>query len=265
MAGHRERFRRLAAAIRGERVEPVKSKTKGPINYELMDRATAAIVDPTQQNLDRFELLLRAQEEVGHLSRRAPDYVSEQGSPGMHWTYNCASVAGVVFSRVEEDDKPWTGCRGAGVRWLANEAGLNREYRYNGEVWLPASRVKDEKEQAGHDGYRDIWTALASGEKVKKPEKYWSDPQALAVRVMRDLLPRLTSDERELIRTAGVPKLLLAINKVELPGGGFLAYFEDNEFNRKILGKDACNWVLIGPGGGECGLDWEPLPEVEVA
>lgn len=266
MAGHKERFRRLQLAIQGEMVEPVKSKSKGPINYWLMDLATSAISRRKSSDFDAFEAALEHQIEIGHLSRKMPDYVSECGSPGMHWSYNTSSVVGLALCLVKI--KGPKSLRAAGVRWIANEAGFNREYRFNGEVWVCAPRVKDSadtktgKDQVGHDGYRDVFTSICSGEIVQKPGRYWSDPQALAVKTMKELWGLLTADERYSIRTAGMPHTLLEIKKIEIESGGFLAYFEDNPFNHKVLGQDGCNWVMVTPQGGVCGLDWEPLPNI---
>jgi hypothetical protein len=281
MAGHEERIRRLILAIDGVFVEPVKSKSAGPINYFAMDTGTRAIASPTLTNLKSFEDFLLRQERDGHLSRKGPKAVAcEAGSPGAHWTFNAAPVAGVLLEACKRGDAPGHGLRSACVRWLGNEAGLNRKYRFRGEVWFPCPRVKNEKTtrnnpkgQPPWDGYRDVATDLLSGVKVRRPDDYWQHPQAIAVRTIKALLELkaengvvpLAEAELEIIQTSGEPKLYMPIQKQPTQDGGYLAWIEETPEARACMGRDCCNWVLVGPGGATWGVDWEPLPEIKAA
>lgn len=275
MAGHEERFRRLRLAIEGQKVEPVSSGESGSLNYKSMDLGTAAIAKPSQATLSTFTAFLNDQLQVGHCSRRGPRGVAcEPLAPGMHGTYNCAPVAGVLRDACRRGDGPESEHRRACVTWLANEAGLGREFRHRGEVWAPGPRVKDEKGQAPHDGYRDVWTAMLSGEKVQKRGAYWEEPQALAVKTLRELLTLkaagsckpLTEDELHLLHTAPMPRLYLPINKAGTDGGGYFAWIEDTEAARTAMGRDACNWVLVPESGTPTwGYDWAPHPGSEAA
>lgn len=238
MASHTALFRRLAAAIKGEKPDPL-GIPGGSVNYRMMDRATACIAKGAQT---AFSDLLAEQEQEGHLTLRGPKGVAcEQGSPAMHWSYNCASVAGVLnWAISEEQDQMRKDC----VLWFAHEAGLDRHYRFkDGRVYMPAPRIKNEKGQGPVDGYRDVFLALALGENVNKPSKYWDQREALAVKTFRDVLPKLTAAERQQIQNAPKPKLYLPIEKTDLPDGGYLLELPDSQDIRKALGKDVCHWV----------------------
>jgi hypothetical protein len=254
VALHEQLFPRLIAAIRGDSSVRAIGSVQGSVNYRMMDRATSAIVSPTPANISSFSSLLLEQELTGHLSLSGPNGVAvEQGAPGMHWTYNAASVTG-VFLRVPA-------LRDICARWMRNEVALNLAFRWEGETVLPAPRVKDEKGQGPRDGYRDVWTALAAGEvsrELKRGEKFYRADQAIACWAMREAW-RVGLMGQGVVGTT-VPKLYLPILRRELDGGGFLAWIEDTPNARKAMGKDGCNWVRCAPAEVTWGVDWAPLP-----
>ena len=270
MAFHEVLFPRLAAAIREKPVRPL-GNVGGSVNYRLMATGTACIADPKPAHQEAFVDLLDEQEQEGHLTLRGPRGVAcEQGAPGMHWVFNCASIVGVLkWAILRGQDRVRKAC----VRWIANEAGLDRHFRFQGRVYLPCPRVKDEKGQAPTEGYRDVFLALVLGENVRKEDAYWLHPQALAVSTLREILHMkpsrgvkpLTVAELRQIRQAPVPKLYLPILKTDLPRGGYLAVIEDTPEARKAMGKDTCNWVRCSPEGISWGVDWKNPPILEVA
>jgi hypothetical protein len=251
MGGHKDLFFPLARVIRGDRNVPLAPvDQRGSLNYKLMAAARNAILSPDLRA--RFVDLLDEQERVGHLTIEGPDgYACEQAAPGMHWTFNAASVTG-VYLRVPE-------LREVCGRWIRNEVGLNRAFRLDGKTALPCARLKDERDQPPVDGYRDCWTALALGQETGRGEGYYRSDLAIACWAMAeicrlDLLPDLSG--------APVPKLLLPILRKDLPEGGYLAWLEDTPLARRALGRDACNWVINRPSGLSWGSDWEPVPEI---
>lgn len=251
MALHRELWKRFKAATRGEKVQALG--VNGSVNYRHMDRATAALVDPSPANLAAFVELLHRQEVIGHLSLEGPHGVAcEQGAPGMHWSFNEAPVLGVLRLA---DERHLDELAEACMRHLVNEVGLDTAYRFNGTTVVPCPRVKDEKNEAPIDGYRDKMVALAIGEAVRAG-KWLSDDDAMAPRLMAEMIGK-HHDRVARFRAAKVPLLYIPIERVDLEGGGYSARLVDSAAARKSLGKDACHRVRIGPGGVAWWVDFE--------
>lgn len=250
MALHEQLFPRLVGAIRGQRNITPLGITGGSVNYRLMDAATAYITMPTTATRSRAMSLMLELEEVGHFCLRGPSGIAcEQGSPGMHWTFNMASVIGIADYAESRNhmDLYW-----AAMRVIQGEAALCAEYRYGPHVIMPAPRVKDEIDQGPIDGYRDVFTKLAFGEKVKKPNKYWSQDSAIAVSTFRNMDVHFTPG-------IALPKLYVPIHKVT-HDDGFLAWVDDTPEARAVMGHDCCNWVLTANGQYKWGYDWSPVP-----
>jgi len=268
MATHGILWPNVLANLRGERPKPLwplGEGRHGSVNYWMMNSFTVWRNDPSAKAekalLDTYAEFRR----VGHLSMEAKGGVAtEQGIPGAHWYFNLAPALGTfrfatIEKRVDLED--------AALAFLLDEVGLNRAFTYNGWVVMPSPRIKDEKHMTPHDGYRDVFTALALGKKAKKSEAYWKDDQSAAVRTMKliveeGLWPVSTAQR------AKVPKLYLPIMKSDLPGGGYLAQIEDTPEARKAIARDACNWVRMGPRilfkeGEAYGYDWSEPPVSE--
>lgn len=273
MASHTALYRKLRGAVRGEKVQPLRL-AGGTLNYKKMDKATIVIVDGTNEAQADFMRLLHEQERIGHLTLEGPNGVAcETGAPGMHWTFNAASVMAVLLWAIENKKGL---LRDACVRWLANEFGLDRAYRFGQQVAFPCPRVKDddpnkdeEDDMAPLDGYRDVALALALGENPRKPEHYWQSEQALAVDLMRRLQGKLSTEEKLYIARAPVPKLYMPIERQNLPEGGALLKIADTPQARRAMGQDCCNWVAVVRILGSSkfkitwGTDWEPAPVFE--
>jgi|SRR6185295_2704966 len=268
---HEALFPRLVSAIREERVEPV-GIFSGSVNYKLMDAFTAWIAQPTPEHEQRCLGYLAGMQTLGHLTLGGTNGVAtEAGSPAAHWTFNVASVLGGLKFALKRDNARM---RDACFGFLLAEIGLNRAFRWKGRVILPAPRVKDEKEEGPIDGYRDVVTALALGERVRKPERYWTEPLAVAAATMKELLslsprqpgahrpPVLTAAQIRLFQSAPLPKLYLPILRRDLADGGYIAWIEDTPEARAAMGRDACHFVRCAPDGETWGYDFaKQIPE----
>jgi hypothetical protein len=257
MAGHRERWIRVKAAAQGAKVVPVGDGNGGSVNYRIMDLCTAYLVDPSPENMRRLLDFLRRLRKDGHLTLTGPNGVAtEAGSPGMHWSFNIAPLLAALRKALEMHHDELVA---ALLAVITDEVGLDNGYRFNGMTAVPCPRVKDEKDEGPIDGYRDRVVAIAIGEKPKG-NKWLSDPDALAVRLMAELTDR-HPEWRTLFRAARVPKLYVPIERVELEGGGYSARLVDSADARKALGRDACHRVRVTPQGIEWWDDWVDGPE----
>lgn len=253
MAGHRERWIRVKAAAQGARVVPVGDGNGGSVNYRIMDLATAYLVDTSPENMRRLLDLCYRLRKVGHLTLTGPNGVAtEAGSPGMHWSFNLAPLLAALRAALELHHDELAA---ALLAIVTDEVGLDLAYRFNGMSVVPCPRVKDEKAEAPIDGYRDRVVALAVGENPKG-NKWLGDPDALAVRLMAELVSR-HPEWRAKFRAAGVPKLYVPIERVDLEGGGYSARLVDSADARKALGRDACHRVRVTPAGIEWFTDWD--------
>src|SRR6478609_734061 len=103
MATHEQLFPLLVGAIRGDKVKPL-GIDGGSVNYRLMDDTTTWIVDPSLKNEDVLLGHLKEMKEVGHMTLAGPKGVAcEQGSPGMHWTFNMGSIVGALKYAVQRN------------------------------------------------------------------------------------------------------------------------------------------------------------------
>ena len=254
------------AAIRGQKALPL-GVSGGSLNYQMMDAGTAVLVAPEDAGArTRWLSLLADQQKWGHLSRRGPNGVqNEAGAPSMHWTFNVAPVLGVLImagKRLHEGKAPdWArDLWDTGFTFLKAEIGLDRAFRWKGRSIIPCPRAKDEKQEGPIDGYRDVVTALALGEKVNKPTHYWTDDQAIAASSMRQLLPLLGPAYKHDLAMAPMPSLMFPIHSKSLDGGGFIAWIEDTPEARTAFGHDALNWVRCTPANVDWGYDWSEVP-----
>jgi hypothetical protein len=256
MALHEQLLPNLTGAIRGTKGAHVVGVDGGSVNYRLMDAFTAWILDPSPENERRVLELLAEQKREGHLCLRGPKgAAAEAGAPGMHWTMNAASVAGGLLHAIKRGNREVEeACTG----WIVDEAGFCRALRWKGEVWAPAPRVKEERRQKPHDGYRDVFAALVLGERVKKGTRYWQEDQAIGVATVREVL-KLRPSIVSLCKTAEMPRLHFPIHKHDLAGGGFVAWIDRTEEAAHAL--DMCDWVRCAPEGIRFGFRFkEPVP-----
>ena len=267
MASHSVLFPKLVAAIRGEKVRPSEIKG-GSLNYRSMVKATKLLVSWTPANHAEFVAHLNNMLSTGHMSLSGEHGVAcEQGSPGMHWTFNTAPVIGVYRECHRRNDiELGSLCEEV----ILNEIGLDRAFRFGKKVVMPAPRIKGGPEERKlqmqpFDGYRDVFLALALGETVKRPARYWAEDQAIAVAVMRDLVKsEIWDDEKQAeARRTLMPPLYLPTLSRPLPDDGFVAWIEDTEEARRAMGKDACHWVrCAGKNDITWGYDFAtPVPE----
>lgn len=255
MALHENLFPLLVAAIHGEKVKPLGIEG-GSVNYRLMDDGTAWIVDPSPENKERFLGHLRNMRETGHLSIRGHAFgvACEQGSPGMHWTFNVGSVLGVLkWALIREDAQMIIAC----VGFLDDELGLDEAHLWRNRIILPAPRVKNEKGQRPIDGNRDLFVRMVNGYKPRKRAKFWAEPQNIVAATLREIL---RSEPQLFAPPHAYPKLHLPILKTELPGGGFIAWIEKTPEAEHAMGRDGCNWVRCAPDGVTYGFDWSEPP-----
>ena len=260
MATHKELLPRLVGAARGEKVTPLRIEG-GSVNYRLMDDGTTWIMEPTEANERIFLGYLQEMKEVGHLTLVGPKGVAcEQGAPAAHWTFNVGSVVAVCKFAIE---RKRVKLRAACEDFLIDEVGLNKPFRINKVIALCCPRAKDEKKEAPIDGYRNVFTSLALGERVTKSLHYWQEPLAVAVSTFREILPKLGLDFVTRARTAEMPRLYLPIRRVSLQDGGFLAYIEQTPAAEAAMGSDGCNWVKsLADGTITYGYDWSTPPTV---
>lgn len=260
---------RLNRAVAGEKVEPVEGGG-GPVNKKLMKAAIRLLVDWTLENRKRFLELIEPMAEIGHLTIGK---ATEAGAPGAHWTFNLAAILAVYNACwVSDGAQPAAftpkelRLAGACEDVLLAECGLDRHFRFGKRVVLCCPRGKDEIEQPPYDGYRDTFLALAMGEKVKKQAKYWQDPLALAVRLMKELVDRGIWDSRlqAEARDAPMPKLAVPILRTSIENG-WEARLEDTPASRIAVGRDGLTAVRVveqpWPGKITWAYDWGPLPQ----
>jgi len=257
MAGHIERYRQLVAAIWGLAAFAVGNGSGGSLNFKLMDLVTLWILTAQEAYAQRILELLAEMKAIGHMTIQGPNKVaSEQGSPGAHWYFNWTSILGCLkWARKRRHLALTSACEEA----VYDEVALCREYSYGGVTALCGPRIKDEIEQDGGDGYRDVFLALGLGQPIRKPKKYWNHQQAAAVRLMRTLCQEGVI-RPEVARRWPLPKLYIPLHRIDL-SEGFFVYIEDTPEARQAMGKDACNWVLLRNGEVTEGYDWAPFPE----
>lgn len=257
MALHEQLFPLLVSAYHGAKVRPL-GLSGGSINYKLMDAFTAYIVDPSKVARVRCLSLLSEMETIGHLTLEGPHGIQyECGAPGMHWTFNVGSVlAGLVYAIRRKDALVIQACE----RFIITEIWLDAQYAYRGIVIMPCSRVKDEKNHKPVDGYRNAFLLQSRGFRLKRGDKFWSSPQSFVPVVMRELQSHYDMKLISRFKAIDEPKLYLPIQRQELPGGGFIAWIDDNDLSRQALGRDGCNWVRAAPDGLTWGYDWSEVP-----
>jgi hypothetical protein len=232
----------------------------GSVNYRLMYWFTSWIVNPTAENLRNCLACLAEMKSEGHLTLRGPRGVAcEAGSPKMHWTFNVGAVVGGLLWAIRRRCQPLID---ACIGFLEDEVGLDLDFRYNDVVAMPCPRLvagdddtRDE-EQAPIDGYRDAFVSLAIGEKVKKADHYWSQPNAIAVWAMREVM-KLMPELGERFKGAQRPHLYLPIEKTATPDGGYEARIADTPEARAVMGKDCCQAVSNGRAGVTYMVDWQ--------
>lgn len=283
MAWHDILFPNVVKAIAGDFSFKLTGFVEDTINYGIMSAVATCLADPTMDNIDHYLGILTEMGREGHLARRGPKGVgTEAGAPAMHWTFNVGPVAGMTLRAIEEEElelpdrviKKSIPKRSTviteGLDFLCNEYQMDKKHTYiyrdkRGKlsitVAIPAPRIKDEKDQKPYgDSYRDIFVALLSGRQVRKSTKYWSESQSLAVRCVRDLLalePALVG----VFADAEYPKLAVDIRKQDIGSDGdYIAFVEDTPDNRRMMGKDCCNWVRCADKKITFGYDWSEVP-----
>ncbi len=247
MAWHKILFPELVEAIRTGK-GATRGIVHGSLNYELISQATTLIAEPTAERRREWCDYLKQMKVDGHQSRGQG---TEQGASGMHWTFSTGAVVGALkwaLERRQEDVSD--ACLG----WIEDEVGLCRAFRYRGHVVMPQARVKDEKGQGPIDGYRDAFVALALGEKVKKPAKWWADDQTIAVATWRELLES-HPEWRKWLVAAKPPRVAIPVMILKA-GDGYKAYFEDTPQVRKALGGGAMHRVECVDGEITWWTDW---------
>lgn len=283
MAWHDVLYPNVVKAIAGDFNFKPTGFVENTINYGMMSSVATCLHSPTIDNIDRYLDILTEMRREGHLARRGPKGVgTEAGAPAMHWTFNIGPPAGMTLRAMEEEElelskrvikKPIpkrSMVITEGLNFLCNEYQLDKRhtYIYRDEkrkltltTALPCPRAKDEKDQKPYgDKYRDISVALLSGKRVRKSVKYWNEPQSLAIRCIRDLLA-LKPSLLGMFREAGYPKLAMEIHKQDIGhNGDYIAYIEDTPENRRMMGRDCCNWVRCVDKKITFGYDWSEVP-----
>lgn len=264
MGTHVKLWLLLVQAIAGMKVTPFDPGGGSP-NYKLMFAFTAWIVDPSPANLRRCLELLANMKRTGHLSLRGPGGVAtETGSPGAHWKFNITPVLGGLkwatsSSKRHQSPELVEAC----LSFLEDEIGLDLHFRYGGVVAMCCPRLvageddSRDEEQVPVDGYRNVTVALALGEPVKKPPKYWAKTDATGVATMRELMVR-HPEWKKRFASAQVPHLYLPIEREPTRSGGYVAWIEDTAAARAAMGRDACHWVSNGPEGVLYRIDFQP-------